>query len=113
MWDTDLVVIFTGVVAIVLILAGAFVLRPFFKRLADVMDRYLSERGREESEMRRLDAMHELLEGMNQRLSLMEERLDFTESLVTEERRGPALEEGSGGEPSGGEPADGEPAGRA
>ena len=105
MWDTDLVVIFTGVVAIVLILAGAFVLRPFFKRLADVMDRYLNERGREESEIRRLEAMHELLEGMSQRLSLMEERLDFTESLVSEERRERALEERSGAAPAGEESA--------
>lgn len=85
MWDTDLVVIFTGVTAMILILSGAWVLRPFFQRLAEVMDRYLSRQGTQERELRELQAMHDLLERMDQRMSLLEERLDYTESLVGRE----------------------------
>lgn len=86
MWNTDLLLIFTFVLLALLILVGGFVIRPFLKRLGDAMDRYLSQKSRDEREGRQLEAVHDQLESLDQRMALMEERLDFTESLVTEGR---------------------------
>lgn len=97
MWNTDLLLIFTFVLLALVILVGGFVIRPFLKRLGDAMDRYLSQKSRDEQEARQLEAVHDQLESLDQRMALMEERLDFTESLVTEEREKRSLDARSGG----------------
>lgn len=103
MWDPDLALIFVFVIVVLLILVGGFVLRPFVKRLGDVMERYLSQKSLEEREADQLRAVRERLESLDQRMALMEERLEFTESLLSEQRRPRSLD---------GEAGDAEPGGR-
>lgn len=100
MLDPDLALIFTFVIVALLILVGGVVLRPFVKRLGDVMERYLSQKSLEERESAQLDAVRERLESLDQRMALMEERLEFTESLLTEQRRPRSLDgDAAAGEP--------------
>lgn len=107
MWDPDLALIFTFVIVVLLILVGGFVLRPFVKRLGDVMERYLSQKSLEERETNELRAVRERLESLDQRMALMEERLEFTESLLSEQRQKDALGAGPAGREADGEPGDG------
>lgn len=102
MWDPDLALIFIFVIVVLLILVGGFVLRPFVKRLGDVMERYLSQKSLEEREADQLRAVRERLESLDQRMALMEERLEFTESLLSEQRRPRSLDGEAGDAESGG-----------
>ena len=99
MWDPNLLLIFNFITVVVLIVSSSVVLRPFFKRLAEVMDRYLNRNAADPSGSRQLEAVQDQLETMSQRLTLVEERLEFTESLVSREEER-TLARGSGESPT-------------
>jgi hypothetical protein len=75
------------IVAVVLILTvgGVAVLRPIAKRVSDLLELYARDRhsGLEND----VGQIRDLLETMNARLQLIEERQDFTDRLLTGERK--------------------------
>lgn len=75
------------IVAIVLFITvgGVLVLRPISKRVGDLLEAMAREKrsGLEND----VSQMRDLLETMNARLQLMEERQDFTERLLSGERK--------------------------
>ena len=76
------------IVAVVFILTigGVAVLRPIAKRIGDLLELYARDKqtGLEND----VGQIRDLLETMNARLQLMEERQDFTDRLLTGERKG-------------------------
>jgi len=74
----------TGVVFI-LTVGGVAVLRPIAKRVGDLLELYA--RDKQSGVEHDLGQVRDLLETMNARLQLMEERQDFTERLLSGEKR--------------------------
>ena len=75
------------IVAVVLILTvgGVAVLRPIAKRVSDLLELYA--RDRQSGLENDVGQIRDLLETMNARLQLIEERQDFTDRLLTGERK--------------------------
>lgn len=83
------------IVAIVLFVTvgGVLVLRPISKRVGDLLEAMAREKraGLEND----VSQIRDLLETMNARLQLMEERQDFTERLLSGERKKEQLPPGT------------------
>ena len=75
------------IVAVVLILTvgGVAVLRPIAKRVSDLLELYA--RDKQSGLENDVGQIRDLLETMNARLQLIEERQDFTDRLLTGERK--------------------------
>ncbi len=75
------------IVAVVLILTvgGVAVLRPIAKRISELLELYARDKqtGLEND----VGQIRDLLETMNARLQLMEERQDFTDRLLTGQKK--------------------------
>ncbi|MGD8320618.1 MAG: hypothetical protein PVJ02_09195 [Gemmatimonadota bacterium] len=85
MIDWDLIAPMVVAVVLILTVGGVAVLRPIAKRLSDVMELYA--RDRQSGLENDVGQIRDLLENMNARLQLMEERQDFTERLLTGEKK--------------------------
>ncbi len=72
-------------VCFILTVGAVLILRPVAKRFGDLLDFYAKDR--ERGLQADVHQMKELLETMNGRLQLMEERQDFTERLVSSQRK--------------------------
>ena len=79
------------VVAVVgfITLGGVLVLRPIAKKAGDLMEALA--RDKQGGLQNDVGQLRDILETMNARLTLMEERLDFTERLVSGQKRPDAL----------------------
>ena len=90
----DWEVIAPMIVAVILILTvgGVAVLRPIAKRVSELLELYARDKqtGLEND----VSQIRDLLETMNARLQLIEERQDFTDRLLTGEKRKEELPRG-------------------
>jgi len=75
------------IVAVVLILTvgGVAVLRPIAKRISELLELYA--RDKQSGLENDVTQIRDLLETMNARLRLMEERQDFTDRLLTGQKK--------------------------
>ncbi len=75
------------IVAVVLILTvgGVAVLRPIAKRISDLLELYT--RDKQSGLENDVAQIRDLVETMNARLQLIEERQDFTDRLLTGDRK--------------------------
>ena len=75
------------IVAVVLILTvgGVAVLRPIAKRISELLELYA--RDKQSGLENDVAQIRDLLETMNARLQLMEERQDFTDRLLTGQKK--------------------------
>lgn len=83
------------IVAVVgcLTIGGVLVLRPIAKRVGDILE--MMAREKQSGLGSDVGHIRDLLETMNARLQLMEERQDFTERLLSGEKKNPQLPPGS------------------
>jgi len=81
---TEVAPMIVGVVFI-LTIGGVLVLRPIAKRIGDLLEAMSREKqaGLESD----VNHIRDMLESTNARLQLMEERLDFTERLLSGEKK--------------------------
>lgn len=72
-------------VIFILTVGGVLVLRPIAKRIGDLLEAMAREKqaGLEND----VNHMRDMIESMNARLQLMEERQDFTERLLSGEKK--------------------------
>lgn len=79
------------IVAVVMIvtIGGVLVLRPIAKKAGDLMEALA--RDKQAGLQNDVGQLRDILETMNARLALMEERLDFTERLLSGQKKPEAL----------------------
>ena len=70
-------------------LGGVLILRPIAKKAGDLMEALA--RDKQGGLQNDVGQLRDILETMNARLTLMEERLDFTERLMSGQRKPDAL----------------------
>lgn len=93
MIDWDAVAPMIVAVVMFLTIGGVAVLRPIAKRVGDLLE--IMAREKQQGLDRDVSHMRDLLETMNARLQLLEERQDFTERLLSGEKKRDELPRGS------------------
>ena len=83
--DWDAIAPMIVAVVFILTVGGVAVLRPIAKRLSDLLELYA--RDKQSGLENDVGQIRDLLETMNARLQLIEERQDFTDRLLTGERK--------------------------
>ena len=90
--DWDAIAPMIVAVVFILTVGGVAVLRPIAKRLSDLLELYA--RDKQSGLENDVGQIRDLLETMNARLQLIEERQDFTDRLLTGEKRKEELPRG-------------------
>ena len=83
--DWDAIAPMIVAVVFILTVGGVAVLRPIAKRVSDLLELYA--RDKQSGLENDVGQIRDLLETMNARLQLIEERQDFTDRLLTGERK--------------------------